>query len=184
MEQAPGEQQIPAIPLPEFEIDILNKVIHTRTFGEYNELKIKLQQLVEDRKGELIRSGEVPASDFPLHKTHVVNSMIQFLVRNEFYGVREGGVYFLTEKGKFLQEQGTIQKYLVWQMQREKKLIEELHTIEEKGYLEKDQTFKKEHHPVRPVVVEEDTKKNFGWYVLIIIVLIVLAAIGKSNKWW
>ena len=168
------------IPLPGFEIDILNKVIHTRTFGEFSELKTALQKLVEEEKENLISSRKIAPDDFPLHKTRVVNNMIQFLVRNEFYGVRDGSVYFLTERGKHLQKQGSIQKYLEWESEREEKIISELHTIEEKGYLDKNQTYKNDPQPVD----EEEKKIHFEYYLIIIIAIIILAALGKTNKWW
>ncbi len=180
MSQAQPVQQIP---LPEFEINILNKVIPTRTFGIYEELKLALHQHVDSQKEELIRSGEIAANEYSYHKTHVVNNMIDFLVRNGFYGIREGNVYFMTEKGKQLQKQKSLQKYVEWKMEADSNAVAEMHTIERQGFLEKDQTYKKEREERTPIV-EDDTKKNFGMYVIILIVLIIIAAIGKSNKWW
>ncbi len=171
------------IPLTDFEIVILNKVVHTHTFGEFNSLRVLLHDLVAEGKEGLISSGQVSERDFPLLQTQVVNNILQFLLRNEFFAMREGEVYFLTERGMNLQMQGSIEKYADWEIIREDKLIKDLHTIEERGYLDEDQTFKKE-HVVQPVVVEEQKRKYFGYYILIIIVLIVLAALGKSHKWW
>ena len=171
------------IPLTDFEVDTLNKVIHTHTFGEFVSLEIALQKLVDDEKDNLINSGKADANNFVSFRMQVINNITQFLLRNEFIGVREGGVYFLTEKGQYLQQQDTLQKYIDWELARESQLIADLHTIETQGYLEKDQTFKHEKQHLQQPVVAEDKKKYFGWYVLIIVIIIILCAIGKLHKW-
>lgn len=172
------------IPLTDFEIGLLNKVIHTHTFGEFDSLEIDLYKLIDQEKDNLVNSGKVNTNDFASFKAQVVNNINQFLLRNEFIAAREGGVYFLTEKGQFLQKQGTLQKYLDWELKREDQLITDLHTIETQGYLEKDQSFKHEKQHSPETVIAEDKKRNFGWYLFIIIIIIALAAIGKSHKWW
>lgn len=172
------------IPLTDFEIELLNKVVHTHTFGEFDNLKIDLHKLMDEEKDDLINSGKVKASDFSSFQSKVITNITQFLLRNEFIAVREGEVHFLTEKGQYLQKQGTIQKYIDWELAREDQLISDLRTIEKQGYLEKDQTFKHEKQQLQQPVVAEDKKKYYGWYVIIIIIIILLCVIGKTHKWW
>jgi len=175
------------IPLSTFEIEILNKVIYTQTFSEYQRLTDALRRLVDEQKSNIVSAGSVPEHDFPLFQKTTVNNILQFLVRNGFFAVREGEVYYITERGKSLQQQRTIQSFVEWEEKREDKAIADLHTIEQQGYLEEDQTFKHEraaHMPLTPVEPEPERRKYFGYYLLIVVVIIVLAAIGKSHKWW
>jgi len=171
--------------LTDFETGILNEVIHTHTFGEFHNLENLLHDRVAEKKPSAISNGLATEQTFQTFENVTVSNVLQFLLRNEFFAKREGEVFFLTEKGGFLQQQGNLERYIDWEAAREEKILRDLHTIQERGYLDEDQTFKKEHHPVVDAVVpEEQKRKYFGYYLLIIVVLIVLAALGKSHKWW
>ena len=162
-----------------FETDILNKFVHTDTFSELNDLQEALYDNLNADKDAIIASGVTNGMDFNLFASQTVDRIIQFLLGHEFYHSREGGVYFLTEKGKHLKAQGSLQKYQVWEKERDNILIEEMHTIQKKGYLEREQPLPAELTPQR---VDEEKKSNFLYYILIIVAIIVACAIGKYHK--
>jgi hypothetical protein len=170
------------IPLTNFEVATLNKVIHTHTFGEFHDLTISLHNLVGNEKDNLVQLGEVKEHDFHAFQEQAVHNILQFLIHNEFIGEREGEVHFLTHKGEELRKQGTLQKYLDWHANRDAALIEELHTIETRGYLDKDQVAV--HEEIKQLKKEEERKpytNYMPYYVLILVIIAILVWIGKSH---
>jgi hypothetical protein len=170
------------IPLTDFEVDILNKIIHTHTFGEYHDLLIALHDLVGNEKANLISQGTVSEHDFRSFQAQTVHNITQFLLHNEFIGERDGGVHFLTHRGDDLRKQGTLQKYLDWEAGRETELLGDLHTIENKGYLEKDQVAVREEVKKLKQEMERKPYTNYmPYYVLILVIIALLVWIGRSH---
>ncbi len=170
------------IPLTDFEVDILNRVIHTHTFGEYHDLTIALHDLVGEERANVVGQGMVSEDHFKAFQAQSVQNILKFLQHNEFIGEREGEVHFLTHRGEDLRQQGTLQKYLDWEAGRESTLIGDLHTIEEKGYLEKDQVAVREE--VKHLKQEMERKaytSYMPYYILILVVIALLVWIGRSH---
>ena len=181
------------IPLTALEIEILNKVIPTQTLSNPGSLPLVLRNLIEDQKERLISEGIVSEADFKQVQTQAAKNIFHFLRENEFYFEREGGVFYLTDKGKQLQKQRTIQAYVDWVEKRGAIKIAELHTIAQQGYLEKDQSFagagkildkKKATRQSEEVVqkktagkVQKVAKKNSKMVPIITIIILVVAGL-------
>lgn len=149
------------IPLTEFEIEVLNKVIPTQRLNNPGGLPLVLRTLIEEDKEKLMANG-MSENDFRTLQSQTAKNIFHFLRSNEFYYEREGGVFFLTDRGKQLQKQRTIQNYIKWAEERGMKNIAELHTIEQKGYLEKDQHFVVDKKNNKRPHFTEDAKKPEG----------------------
>jgi hypothetical protein len=127
------------IPLSHFEIEVLNKVIPTQTLSNPEHLQFALRDLVEAEREEIITRGIAGQYEFKVLQTQTAKNIFQFLRANEFFYEGAGGVFFLTEKIKHLRQQGTIEKYSEWEASDMKKNETVLHTIETRGYLNRDQ---------------------------------------------
>ena len=167
------------ISLTPFETDLLNTFVHTQTFSELTDLQMALNGSLNEQKEHLILSGKTTGTDFNSFVTHTTSDITNFLVDHEFFHAREGGVYFLTGKGKHLKLQGSLQKYLDWEKVRDQELVDEMHTIQSKGYLEREQPT---HAELAPVPVDEERKSNLVYYILIVVALIAFYLIGKYHK--
>jgi len=164
------------IPISDFEIEMLNRLMHTRAFVEYPILEGELRQLINEQRSGVISSGAATEADFSSFENKTVIDITNFLKHNEFFAERPGRVFFLTEKGEQLKRQGSLQKYLEWEMQREAQLMADLHTIETQGYLKKDQTFTPAEKPP-----DKDFNYRILWYVLILGAIFLLWWYGKSH---
>jgi hypothetical protein len=162
--------------LSDFEIEILNKLMRTDAFADHSNYEKCLRNLISDQKEIAIRNGNTTEQDFQSFKSKTVFDISQFLNHNDFFTNREGRAFSLTEKGKQLKQQGSLQKYLEWEMAREAQLIADLHTIETRGYLDKDQTFSQEAKPV-----DKKYKNRILLYILLLAAIILLWIYGKSS---
>jgi len=161
------------IPLSDFEIEMLNKLMHRQAFVDYTILENDLRNLISEQRDAVIGNGTTSEQDFQSFQNKTVLDITQFLKHNEFFAQREGRVFFLTEKGNQLKQQGSIQKYLEWEMGREAQLIADLHTIEARGYLDKDQTFRPETKPA-----DKEYNYRILWYILILAAIFLLWRYG------
>jgi len=161
--------------LTDFEIEMLNKLMHKHEFEDYSILEHGLRDLVSEQKEAAIASGVTTEQDFQSFQNKTVSDIAHFLKHNDFFAEREGRVFFLTERGKQLEQQGSIQKYLEWEKGREAQLLADLHTIETKGYLNKDQTFSPETKPV-----DKEFNYRILWYILILAAIFLLWRYGRS----
>jgi hypothetical protein len=135
-----------------------------------------LRNLIGEQKAAVLADGLSTDHDFQSFQNKTVFDITQFLKHNEFFAEREGRVFFLTEKGEQLKRQGSLQKYLEWEMGREAQLMADLHTIEARGYLDKDQTFRPETKPV-----DKEYNYKILWYILILGAIFLLWWYGKSH---
>jgi hypothetical protein len=71
-------------------------------------------------------------------QSQTVKNIFQYLIDHEFIGEREGGVNFLTEKGKNLRRQKSLAGYDAWQQETRSKNKVIINTIETRGYLDQD----------------------------------------------
>ena len=150
--------------------------MHTQSFVDYTILENGLRNLITAERETVIAQGTTNDHDFQSFQNTTVLHITQFLKHNEFFAEREGRVFFLTEKGKQLKQQGSLQKYLEWEMGREAQLMADLHTIETRGYLDKDQTFRPEAKPV-----DKEYNYKILWYILILGAIFLLWMYGKSH---
>ena len=167
------------ISLSRFEIDLPNKYIHTQTFDELSDLQVAMNESMNDQKERLVGDGETDEPGLDRFVSHTIGNISDFLINNEFFHAREGGVYFLTEKGKHLKAQGTLHNYVEWEKARDQQLIDEMHTIQSKGYLNREQPT---HADLAPPVVDNEKKRNWIYYLLIVAALIAFYLIGKYHK--
>jgi len=167
------------ISLSSFETDLLNRYIHTQTFDELSDLQVAMNEYLNDQKDSLIGDGDTNDPGFHSFVSRTIGNISDFLIKNQFFHAREGGVYFLTEKGKHLKAQGTLHDYVDWEKVRDKQLIDEMHTIQSKGYLDRDQPT---HSNLTSRTVDNERKSNWVYYLLIIAALIAFYLIGKYHK--
>ena len=167
------------VSLTPFETDLLNKFVHTQTFDELSDLQMAMNEQLNEDKQTLISNGQTNEADFNSFVTHTTGHITEFLVGHEFYHAREGDVYFLTEKGKHLKARGSFQKYLDWEKVRDQELLDEMHTIQSKGYLEREQPTPAE---LAPPPIDEERKSNLVYYIIILVLLFILYLVGRNYQ--
>jgi hypothetical protein len=146
------------IGLSPFEIEILNRFIPTQTFSNPAGITMAVRNLLVENR-EVLRNQGVTDQDFGTLLAKTGHNIFTFLRTNEFYYERDGGIYYITEKGKQLHKQGSFEKYMEWREQVRAKNIREMQAIQEKGYVPENQ----------PKEVEksfEQKKKKFGFFTL------------------
>ena len=127
------------IPLTSFEIQILDKIIPTQTLSDPQSLQFNLHNLINQDKDRIMQSEHISEQEFKVLQAQTAKNIFQFLRANDFFYEREGGLFFLTEKIKYLRQQGSIEKYHEWEQVNALKKADELRIIESRGYLDKDQ---------------------------------------------
>lgn len=154
--------------LTEFEYAILDKIIPTQTFEDPLAIKTALRRLVDEQRETLIAQGIATDENFKAFHNATADNIWHFLRRNAFFAEREGGVFFLTEKGKQLRQQKSLQNYIDWREQQTKIDADVMRRTREQGYLEEKQT---------SVKVEEVERKSnrMGIIAASIIILVVIA---------
>ncbi len=166
--------------LTRLEIEVLDRFIPTHYFDELNGLKVAIHEYLQTEKQHFIETAAVTAEqDYQSLSARTVLDISQFLLKNEFHVGREGGKFVITEKGKHLKTVGSLSEYALWEKEHKAKLISDIRTIQQKGYLESTQPTHAElsHHPM-----DEERKSNLVYYILIIIAIIVFCIIGKYHK--
>ena len=166
------------ISLSRFETDLLNKYIHTQTFDELSDLQVTMNESLNAQKERLIGDGETDEVAFNSFASRTIANITDFLVSNQFYHAREGGVYFLTDKGKHLKAQRTLHDYVEWEKIRDKELVDEMHVIQSKGYLDREQP---KHADLAPPLIDNEKKSNWIYYLLIILAIVAFYLIGKHR---
>jgi hypothetical protein len=156
--------------LTEFEYIILDKIIPTQTLGEPLTIKTVIRRLIEDQRENLVSNGEVNDSGFKAFQSKTTENIWGFLHKNEFLGEREGGVFFLTEKGKQLRQQKSLQNYIDWREEQRVVNADVMRRTREQGFLEEKQT---------SVKVEQVERKSnrVGIIIASVIILVVIAVL-------
>ena len=161
--------------LNDFELKLLDRIIPTQTLSDAKSTQIAIRNFIAEDKENIIAERGISEAEFRTLQMQSVKTIFLFLREKEFVGERDGGVNFLTEKGKHLRKQGSLEKYEEWrkQVKSENKVI--LHTIETRGYLDQDEINRNR----RGVMIQRI--KKFVLYPLLLIMLLVLLAVGAHH---
>lgn len=161
-----GQSSDMTIPLTDFEISILNKVVPTQSLGDYEALQTVLRRHVTDQMEHVIATGLTTEPDFKKFQVTTCNHILSFLVNNEFLRAREGNVYYLTERGKHLRTQGSIEQFITWHATQHKEYTSELKEVKNTGFV----AAKQKDDYVNP-------KQKTNWVLPVIGVLLLAALI-------
>ena len=125
--------------LSNFERNLLNKIIPTQSLNDSRGIKIALRNFIGDEREALIREKGLDEQTFRSLQSNTVKNIYQYLKDHDYIAEREGGVPFLTEKGKILRKQGSLEQFEVWQKETRANNKKVIQTIETKGYLQQDE---------------------------------------------
>lgn len=157
--------------LNDFEKELLNRIIPTQTFSDSKGIQIAIRNFIADEKDKIMEERNIDERSFRSLQSQTVKNIFQFLVDFEFVGEREGSVFFLTEKGKNLRRQRSLEGYDVWQKETRTKNKEIIKTIETRGYLDQDEIIRN-----RRMLMYKRIKKFIVYPILLIILLVLLIA--------
>lgn len=128
-----------SIVLTDFERALLNRVIPTYTLNDSKGVQIALRNFIGDEREQIMADQGIDERAFRALQSQTVKNIIDYLKANDYIAEREGGVTFLTEKGKILRKQGSLEKYDEWQKETRAKNKVIIRTIETRGYLDQDE---------------------------------------------
>jgi len=161
--------------LNDFEKGLLDRIIPTQTFSDTKGVQIALRNFIGDDKDKIMAEQGLDERAFRSLQSQSVKNIFQYLIDYEFVGVREGGVNFLTEKGKNLRRQGSLEKYAEWQKDTRAKNKVVIHTIETRGYLDQDEIVRN-----RRALIFKRIKK-FLVYPILLLILLVFLIVGAHK---
>lgn len=161
--------------LNDFEKGLLDRIIPTQTLSDSKGIQIALRNFISDEKEQIMASQGLDERSFRELQARSVKTIFQYLKDYEFIGEREGGVNFLTEKGKNLRRQGSLAKYEVWRAETRSKNKVIINTIETRGYLDQDEIVRN-----RRALLFKQIKK-FVVYPLLLIILLVFLVAGAHH---
>jgi len=158
------------------ELEVLNKIVPTVSFSDHKRLMEAIRDAVTERNDNAPAIAKKNDMELKLEQTDYTKNIHIFLLNEAFYAEREGFVYFLTEKGKHLKQQGSLQNYYDWKEKRGVGLRKDLNTIRERGYLDQDEIVRNRRKETIYKI------KKFVLYPLIgIIVLMLLVGVAHKN---
>lgn len=128
-----------SVVLTDFERALLNRVIPTYTLNDSKGVQIALRNFIGDEREQIMADQSIDERAFRALQSQTVKNIIDYLKANDYIAEREGGVTFLTEKGKILRRQGSLEKYDEWQKETRAKNKVIIRTIETRGYLDQDE---------------------------------------------
>lgn len=163
--------------LNDFEKGLLDRIIPTQTFSDTKGVQIALRNFIGDDKEKIMAEQGLDERAFRSLQSQSVKNIFQYLIDYEFVGVREGGVNFLTEKGKNLRRQGSLEKYAEWQKETRSKNKVVIQTIETRGYLDQDEIVRN-----RRALIFKRIKKFLVYPILLIILLLFLIVGAHKYK--
>jgi hypothetical protein len=155
--------------LNDFEKELLNRIIPTQTFSDSKGVQIALRNFIADEKDKIMEAKGIDERSFRSLQSQTVKNIFQYLIDFEFVGEREGSVFFLTEKGKNLRRQRSLEGYEVWRKETRTKNKEIIKTIETRGYLDQDEIVRN-----RRMLMYKRIKKFIVYPILLIILLVLL----------
>lgn len=161
--------------LNDFEKGLLDRIIPTQTFSDTKGVQIALRNFIGDDKDKIMAEQGLDERAFRSLQSQSVKNIFQYLIDYEFVGVREGGVNFLTEKGKNLRRQGSLAKYAEWQKETRAKNKVVIQTIETRGYLDQDEIVRN-----RRALIYKRIRK-FLLYPILLLILLVFLIIGAHK---
>ncbi len=163
--------------LTEFEYSILDKVIPTQSLGDGLVLKTFIRRLVENEKANILSKENMTEHNFKLLQSQTANNLFQYLRDNEFLGEREGAVYFLTEKGKQLRRQGSLDNYISWRKAQGEIIRDELTRTMNQGYLEEKQKVVKNE-------LQQIKRRSYAVYIIPLIILVFIGLVLHYYKFF
>lgn len=161
--------------LNDFELKLLDRIIPTQTLSDTKSAQVAIRNFIAEDKEAIMAERGIGETDFRTLQMQSVKNIFLYLKEKEFIGERDGGVTFLTEKGKNLRKQGSLEKYEVWrkQVRAENKVI--LHTIETRGYLDQDEINRNR----RAIIIQRI--KKFVLYPLLLLILLAFLVVGAHK---
>ena len=165
-----------AIALSALETTMLNKFIPRMQLREDFLLNNELRSLLREHRDELMQSGNMGEKELEAWQVQAIKNIGNFL-RDGFLLSRDEHEtrFFLSERGKNLKKQGTIEKYQEWLTATRAKNKYELHTIETRGYLDQDPIVKNK--PRFSMV-----QKLVLYPAIIVLTLFIVAALANKYK--
>jgi hypothetical protein len=166
-----------SVVLTDFERALLNRVIPTYTLNDSKGVQIALRNFIGDEREQIMTNQGIDERAFRALQSQTVKNIIDYLKANDYIAEREGGVTFLTEKGKILRKQGSLEKYDEWQKETRAKNKVIIRTIETRGYLDQDEIIRNK----RSLMLKRI--RTFVVFPLlgIIILFIILTALHKNG---
>ena len=110
--------------LTEHEVTLLNGFLTSTLLNEAKSIPFALRNFISERKDSLSTELGLNERDFRSFHAQSAENIMRFLLDNEFLSEREGNVIFITEKGKNLRRQGSLQNYETWQKETRAKITE------------------------------------------------------------
>lgn len=161
--------------LSEIELRLLDKFLHTTLLNEAKSIQIALRNFLADEKDNIMQELSLTERDIRTFQTHTAANIFEFLKSNDFVAEREGGVIFITEKGKHLRRQGSVAKFEEWQKETRAKNKKVIHTIETRGYLDQDEIVRN-----RRALIMKRIKK-FVLYPILLLILCFFLLLGAHH---
>lgn len=163
--------------LNEYEVALMNQFLNGGGINEAKSIQIAIRNFITEKKEQIMQDRSLDERDFRAFQVQTVNNLFQFLKDNEFVAEREGNVVFMTEKGKSLRKQGSIEKYDEWQKETRAKNKVIIHTIETRGYLDQDEIVRN-----RRALIIKRIKKFIVYPILLLaLIFFLLVAAHKYN---
>jgi hypothetical protein len=161
--------------LNSFEVQLTNRILQGGSLNESKSIQIAIRNFISDEKAQIMQELSLGEPEFRTFHLQTVNNILNFLKSNEFVAEREGGVVFITEKGKNLRRQGTIEKYESWAKETRAKNKTVLRTIETRGYLDQDEIIRNK----RALIMKRI--KKFVVYPLLLLILCFFLLLGAHH---
>ncbi len=158
--------------LTEQEVKLLNGFLTSTLLNEAKSIQIALRNYISERKDSISSETGMNERDFRAFHAQATDNILRFLLDNDFLSERDGSVIFITEKGKNLRKQGSLENYDAWQKETRAKNKVVIHTIETRGYLDQDQIVRNK----RALILKRI--KKFIVYPLLLVLLLVLLVAG------
>ena len=166
-----------SVVLTDFERALLNRVIPTYTLNDSKGVQIALRNFIGDEREQIMAEQGIDERAFRALQSQTVKNIIDYLKANDYIAEREGGVTFLTEKGKILRRQGSLEKYDEWQKETRAKNKVMIRTIETRGYLDQDEIIRN-----RRSLMYKRIRKFVVFPLLgVILLFLILMAIHKNG---
>ncbi len=166
-----------SVVLTDFERALLNRVIPTYTLNDSKGVQIALRNFIGDEREQIMAEQGIDERSFRALQSQTVKNIIDYLKANDYIAEREGGVTFLTEKGKILRRQGSLEKYDEWQKETRAKNKVIIRTIETRGYLDQDEIIRN-----RRSLMYKRIRKFVVFPLLgVILLFLILMAIHKNG---
>ena len=160
------------------ELEVLNKVIPTVAFADHKRMEEAIRDVITENNANAAENVKKNDMELKHIQTEYLKNINKFLLDEAFYAEREGSVFFMTEKGRHLKQQRSLQKYYEWKEERGVGLRKDLYTIRTRGYLDQDEIIRNRKSTIIYKI------RTFVLYpVIVIIILLLLIGVAHHNGW-